>query len=329
MILNVSQSSSVIFFILFLMPLILAHKSYFYGRGHYAFLNRSNVEALKGASMVLILIQSAVHQLPRADLFLRAIASLGDIALAVFLFYSGYEVVRLGLKSRQKIRRMMIKKMMGLLLVLLSGNLLFGVVLIYLGEHIHLSQILIATLKFHLIDGTGVLLLAPLFYFYFIILMSCDLKFLLVASLSFSGFCYLTGWSPMVIFYLLGGAILATYPRYVFLILKRQLLNLTLVLGILIMVFFILKSSYLMPWIGIIGTLIMLMKVQFKSPVFALMDRLAIPLYTVYLAILYFVFYSSEPRHSFWILFSLGISLIVALGLKSLKVIFYNRLQMW
>ena len=325
MILNVSRGSSIIFFVLFLMPLILASKSYFYGRGHYVFLNRSNIQALQGGSMILILIQCAIEQLSNADSILRAISGLGDIASAIFLFLTGYELVRLAMKNRQKIRGMMIQKMGALLLVLLGGNLLLGLVLIYLGEHIHLIEILTSTFKFQFVNGIEVSFIAVLFYFYLVILISYHLRFLWMASLLFSGLCYLQDWSLMMPFYVLGGAVLATYPRYAFLILKRHSLNLTLILGILMMVCFRLKVSYWMPWIGIVGSMIMLMKVQFKSTFFSLISRLAIPLYGVYLPVLYLVFYSSEPRSSFFVVLSLVISVVLVIGVKSRIGYFYNR----
>ena len=55
MVLNISSSTILVMFVAFLMPVLLAYKSYFYGRGSYAFLNKSNIECIQGVCLILIL----------------------------------------------------------------------------------------------------------------------------------------------------------------------------------------------------------------------------------------------------------------------------------
>lgn len=321
MILNISSTSGLVFFIFLIVPALLGYKSYFYGRGGYAFLNKSNIEAIQGVSVMFILIQSAIHKVSQPDILLKMIATVGDIAMALFLFFLGYQLVTLSLTHRKRIRKMLLRKIASLALVMVSGQVFLGIVLTYLGEQIHLQEIVKSSLIFQFVDGTSVPLIATILYFYVAILMSHNLGYLTITSLLFLGICWTQGWPLILGFYVLAGGVLAQYPRYAFLILKKNWLNLSLVLGIFIMICLIFKLTSIIPFIGIIGVLIILMKVQFKSRLFILINRFALSLYVLHLPVLYLLFYSSEPRNSVYLILVLVISLILVIIVKALLTI--------
>lgn len=321
MLLNISSTSGLVYFILLIVPLLLGYKSYFYGRGGYAFVNKSNIQTIQGVSMMFIIIQSAIHKVNQPDIILKMIATVGDIAVALFLFFFGYEIVKLSMTHRKSIRKILLRKIASLVLVMLSGQLFLGLVLIYLGEQIHFQDIVKSSLIFQFVDGTSVPLIATILYFYIVILISHSLGFLTTASLLFLGICWTQGWPLMLGFYVLSGALLAHYPRYAFLILKKNWLNLSLISAIFMMICLIFDLKAIIPFIAIIGGLIILMKVQFKSTLFTLINRFSLSLYVLHLPILYLLFYSSEPRNSVVLIFVLVISLILVITVRALLTI--------
>lgn len=321
MVLNIAGASSLVIFILLILPILLANKSYFYGANGYAFLNKSNLSVIQGAAMILILIQIGISKMNQPDAIFRAIAHLGDIGAAVFLFFMGYQLVRTSLSKGKKVRRMMLRKIVSLLLVFYSSNVLLGLILIYMGEHISLVDTLSATVRFQFLDGTSAYFIAIILSTYLILSISSNLKFFTIMILLFSGISFIVRWPIGGFFYVLGGAVLAHYARYGFLILKKHLLNLTLITGILMMGSLILKVTILMPLIGVLGALIILMKVQFKSRLFSLISQFSVSLYTLYLPILYFVFYSSEPKSSVLLIVVIVSSLMLVIGWKVLLTV--------
>lgn len=321
MLLNISSTSGLVFFILLIVPVLIGYKSYFYGRGGYAFVNNSNIQTIQGVSLMFIIIQSTIHKINQPDIVLKMIAIVGDIAMALFLFFFGYQLVKLSMMHRKSIRKILLRKIASLVLVMLSGQLFLGLVLIYLGEQIHLQDIVKSSLIFQFVDGTSVPFIAVILYFYVAILISHSLGYLTITSLLFLGICWTQGWSLMLSFYVLGGGLLAQYPRYAFLILKKNWVNLSLILGILMMICLIFELKAVIPLIGIIGVLIILMKVQFKSRLFALINRFALSLYALHLPVLYLLFYSSEPKSSVLLIFVLVISLLLVIMVRVLLTI--------
>ena len=61
--LYLSQGWIVYVFIFLVMPFLLSIRSYIWGRGGYAFLNRNNIGTLKGIAILLIVMQSVGERL--------------------------------------------------------------------------------------------------------------------------------------------------------------------------------------------------------------------------------------------------------------------------
>lgn len=304
MVLNVSSSTVLLVFVGFLMPLLLAHKSYFYGRGSYAFLNKSNVESIQGVSLTLILLAQVIQHISRPDLMLQMIGSLGSAALAVYLCLEGYELRKFSMYPKQVVRKRMLSSVVRLILMFGIGNLLMAFVHIYLGEEISLIELLRQTATLQFLDGGAALLIRAFLVFYLLCGLTKNLKVISLLGL-------VSGWPGI---FVILGMWMARYQKVVFQVLKKQLLNISLISGILLLLS--VKWNFLLPIVALLGTLVVLMKVQFKSQVFKLVNQFSIPLYVLQLPILYLVFYSSEPKNSALILVALAISLGVGILFK-------------
>lgn len=316
MVLNISSSIVLALFVGFLVPLLLAHKSYFYGRGSYVFLNKSNIECIQGVSLIFILLHQVINQVSRPDLILQLLGGFGTGALAIYLFLAGVKIQNFSRYPKKLIRKKMFQSAMRLFLMFVVGNFLFGLVHIYLGEEVSFFEVLRHTMMGQFLDGSQATLIVTLFVFYLLVGVTNNIKVVSVLGL-------VTGWPGI---FMILGLWTSKYVKVVFWIMRKQLLNVSLISGILL--FLSVKWMFLLPIASVLGIMVVLMKVQFKSKIFSLLSQFSCPLYLMQLPILYLVFYSSEPRDSALILLTLLISLIVTILGKVMLVTDFKQLRM-
>lgn len=315
MVLNISSSMVLALFVGLLMPIILAHKSYFYGRGSYAFLNKSNIECIQGVCLILILLHQIINRVSRPDLILQALGALGTGALAVYLFLMGVEFRTFSIQAKKWVRKRMFQSAIRLFLMFVAGNFLMALVQIYLGEEMSFLDMLRHTMMGQFLDGSQASLIVTLFIFYLLLGLTQNLK--VVSLLGLVG-----GWPAI---FVILGIWVATYQKMIFLVMRKQLLNVSLISGILFCLS--VKWSFLLPIASVLGIMAVLMKVQFKSKVFRLLNQFSCPLYVLQLPILYLVFYSSEPRDSALIVLTVVISLLVAILFKVMLMSDFKQLK--
>ena len=301
MVLNISSSTILVMFVAFLMPVLLAYKSYFYGRGSYAFLNKSNIECIQGVCLILILFHQVIERVSHPDLILQFLQTLGTGALAVYLFLVGVEFRNFSIQANRLIKKRIFQRAIRLFLMFVSGNVLMGLVQVYLGEEVSLFEILQHTIMGQFLDGSQASLIVTLFVFYLLMGFTQNIKIL-------SLFGWLAGWPGI---FVMVGMWVARYQKVVFMILRKHLLNLSLICGILLLLS--ISWNFLLPIASVLGIMVVLMKVQFKSKVFKLVKQLSVPLYVLQLPLLYLVFYSSEPKDSMFVLVTIGLNLMLIL----------------
>ena len=74
---GMSQHLGFYLLIFGVFPLLLASRSYIWGRGGYAFLNHTNIEVIKGLSMLTIIVQSLSDRLVNKTLIIMSISKSG------------------------------------------------------------------------------------------------------------------------------------------------------------------------------------------------------------------------------------------------------------
>ena len=89
---RLSQSWVLYLLIFGIAPLLLSVRSYIWGREGYAFLNRKNIEVVKGFSMLLIIFQSLCDRLVNQNFFTTSISRSGILGVTLFLFICGFDV---------------------------------------------------------------------------------------------------------------------------------------------------------------------------------------------------------------------------------------------
>ena len=192
MVLNISSSTILVMFVAFLMPVLLAYKSYFYGRGSYAFLNKSNIECIQGVCLILILFHQVIERVSHPDLILQFLQTLGTGALAVYLFLVGVEFRNFSIQANRLIKKRIFQRAIRLFLMFVSGNVLMGLVQVYLGEEVSLFEILQHTIMGQFLDGSQASLIVTLFVFYLLMGFTQNFESIWFVSWVARDLCY--GW---------------------------------------------------------------------------------------------------------------------------------------
>ena len=83
----------VLYLLIFgIFPFLLSVRSYVWGFGGYSFLNRVNIDVLKGISMTWIIFYSICNQLNAPTLITDLISKSGILGITLFLFVCGFFV---------------------------------------------------------------------------------------------------------------------------------------------------------------------------------------------------------------------------------------------
>ena len=321
---RLSQSWVLYLLIFGIAPLLLSVRSYIWGREGYAFLNRTNIEVVKGFSMLLIIFQSLCDRLVNQNLFTISISRSGILGVTLFLFICGYEAMTQYMNNRRYLRGFIFHQVIRIVCVFLVCNFLGALVNISMGGHDSLKDMLYQTVTFHFSDRTSAWLIGTLLYFYIAFYLSYRTKFkmnlLLWLSVIYIGISFAARWNFSIAFCFLVGVFVAKYKKYLFRLIREYLL------GLFIGSLFSFSGIYLLylkgftfisplvPSLFLILVLCILMKLQCRSRVFAMIGYAATELYLVHELLLILVLGYSETRSGgfllFWILAMVGALLL-------------------
>ena len=326
---RLSQSWVLYLLIFGIVPLLLSVRSYVWGREGYAFLNRTNIEVVKGFSMLLIIFQSLCDRLVNQNLFTISISRSGILGVTLFLFICGYEAMTQYMNNRRYLRGFIFHQVIRIVCVFLVCNFLGALVNISMGGHDSLKGMLYQTVSFHFSDRTSAWLIGTLLYFYIAFYLSYRTKFKMNLLLSFSviyiGISLAARWNFSIAFCFLVGVFVAKYKKYLFRLIREYLLG--LFIGSLVsfsgIYLLYLKGftfiSPLVPYVFLILVLCILMKLQCRSRVFAMIGYAATELYLVHEVLLILVLGYSETRSGGFLVLFLILAMVGALLLKNVS----------
>lgn len=318
----------VLYLLIFgMIPLILSIRSYVWGKGGYAFLNRTNIEVVKGLSMLLIIFQSLCERLVEPNLVTTWISKSGVLGVTLFLFCCGFETMTQYVSNRRYLRGFLIHQVIRIVCVFLVCNMMGALVNIFVGGHDGFMDVFGDTIVFHFADGTSAWLIGALLYFYVVFYVSYRTKYkmnlLFWMSVVYIGFSLIMGWNVSVAFCFLIGVFFAEYKKYLFRFMRDYLSVLfigSLLVFSSVYTLYLKEFSFialLLPYLFLVFVLCALMKLQCRSRVLTMIGQGAIELYLVHELLLVLVLGYSEARSgAFLILFWL-VSIVVAVLIKS------------
>ena len=314
---RLSQGWVLYLLIFLIVPFLLSVRSYVWGLYGYSFLNRTNIDVLKGISMTWIVFYSICNQLTCPTLITDLISKSGILGVTLFLFVCGFEVMTRYLKHPCYLKGFLIHQVIRIVCIFLGCNVMGALVHIFMGGHDTLKDVLYYTVKFQFMNETSASLVGTLLYFYLAFYISYKTKFRLQSlwyfSLIFVGISLLFKWEYSLAFCFFIGVFCAKYKKYLFRLL-RQYLRILFIISL-----FLFTSSYLLyikdfrfifpfiPYLFLGLMVCILMKLQLRSTVFKLIGVGAIELYLVHELLLILFFRYSGPRSGlilvlFWII---------------------------
>ncbi|MDE5978028.1 MAG: hypothetical protein K2G70_06145, partial [Turicibacter sp.] len=287
-------SQSLVFYILIIgvIPILLALRSYWWGRQGYAFLNRSNIEVLKGLSIVLIVFERVYTQCIATDFSSTVFFNSDLLWAALFLFVYGFETMSLYMCKRRYLRGFIFHRMIRIFCVFIGCNLLGALINIFMSGHDHLIGVIFQTLTFHFSSGSSAWLMGTLLYFYLAFYVSYRTKFkmslLTWLSVVYIGVSFVAGWKVCIAFCFLAGVFTAKYKKYLFHLLRRYLSLLFIGSGVLFSISYSLYLkefnfiSFVIPYLFLGLVLCILMKLQLRSRLFSLLGKVSIEFYFIH-----------------------------------------------
>lgn len=326
---GMSQNWGFYLLIFGVLPLLFASRSYIWGRGGYAFLNRTNVEVMKGLSMIWIIIQSLSHQLANQTLVSIHLSKSEVLAASLFLFCCGFEVMMEYRGRRRYLKKVIVHQIIRIFLMYLLCHVIGTVIYIYKGGHDDFFSMIKNALVFRFSDGSRTWLIGTLLYFYMVFYISFQSKYkmnlLAWFSVGYIGISFILKWNASLAFCFLIGVFTAQYKKYLFKFIRQKFVPLFFI------ALFTFSSSYLLylkgalfvlsvlPYLFLLLMCCVLMKLQCRSHFFKMMGSNAVEFYLIH-QLLLLVFFSGVKREEgiFLILFFV-LTVIGALFLKNIS----------
>lgn len=318
---GMSQQLGFYLLIFGFFPLLLAARSYIWGRGGYAFLNRTNIEVIKGFSMLWIIVQSLCDKVVSQTIISRSISKSGVLGVTLFLFCCGFEVMMQYRTNRRYLKGFIFHQIIRILFIFLCCNVIGTLINISHGGHDGVMTILKDTLAFRFSDGTSASLIGTLLYFYLAFYISYRTKFkmnsLVWMSITYIAISLILKWDTSIAFCFCLGVLMAQYRKYIFNIFRQYLLFL------FFMAFFAFSSGYfiylrgaffiipLLPYLFLMLVFCVMMKLQCRSRFFMMIGSSAIELYLIHELLLLLFFSDQNTKQGlvfglFWMLAIIG-----------------------
>lgn len=326
---GMSQHLGFYLLIFGVFPLLLASRSYIWGRGGYAFLNHTNIEVIKGLSMLWIIVQSLSDRLVNKTLISMSISKSGVLGVTLFLFCCGFEAMMQYRSNRRYLKGFIFHQIIRILFVFLFCNVIGTLINIYRGGYDGVVTIFKDTLAFRFSDGTSASLIGTLLYFYLAFYISYRTKFkmnlLVWMSITYIAISLILKWNASIAFCFCIGVFTAQYKKYIFKLLRQHLKSLFfMALFTFSSVYFLyLRGAFfmmpLLPYLFLILIFCVLMKLQCRSRFFMMIGSSAIELYLIHELLLLLLFSDIKAKEGLFFVLFWVLAIIGALFLKNVS----------
>lgn len=317
-------------FIFLIVPLLLLKGSKLYGKEfNEDGLNKHNTNALKGLSVLMVVFCHIGMFAEDKNIVNVVFANLGGLAVAIFLFVSGYGLATQFYKRNNYLKGFIIGKVVKLYFVFLVSNIVVTVINnIFLETNYNVMDIIKSSLIMNFSDGRELWFVAIILFFYVAFYFS--FKFLkdkkaviaiCIAPILYIVLCQVLGrglWWYNTAFCFPIGILTAYYKSGIVHFLKMKfnyLLPLSLI-GTVGSLYLSLKVSNLLqfatPLIFILVVLLILMKVDLNSKVMNFINNISFEIYLLHLVILKVIFDNGVARDSIYLVISLPIIVLVS-----------------
>ena len=306
------------------------------------YLNKENTNALRGLAVLTIFIHHTVRHFTQESVLKTIFINAGFLAVAIFLFVSGYALMEQSSKRKDYLKGFFFNKIIKIYAIFVGANIIVTILdNIFLHTNYSIMNIITSSLKMNFSDGRSLWFVFIILYFYMAFFLSRKYlksnKQVCISLLCFSlvyiaGFCIMkkgTWWYNTAICFPIGCVVQMNKEKILQCISKNYLIHLlaSIILFGSTMYLYqgmqIMWLQFIMPIIFIYMIVCVCMKIQLKSKVLETVNKMSFEIYLLQLVILNIIFQKNETKSFIWYIVSLGLIVVLSYGLnKGINFIF-------
>ena len=292
------------------------------------YLSKNNTDIIKGISVLMVILCHIAMFSITDGMIKRIFLNSGILAVAIFIFVSGYGLMSQLLKKENYLKGFWLK-ILNLFIIFIVSNIAITIISnLFLKTHYNIKDILLSSLQFNFSNGRELWFVACIIFMYISFFISFKLSKhkgiigVIISTFIYVFICKLVGkgawWYNCASCFSLG-VLFAMYKDKILNFYKKNYYIkgiLVLFLFIVSMLLYIKGSSsmqFLIPIIFVILVTIILVKVKLQSNIFLYLNKISFEIYLTHLIVLQVAFQNLVERNSIYLLFLFLIMVILSL----------------
>lgn len=292
------------------------------------YLSKNNTDIIKGISVLVVILCHIAMFSVNDGMIKRIFLNSGILAVAIFIFVSGYGLMSQLLKKENYLKGFW-QKILNLFIIFIVSNIAITIISnLFLKTNYNIKDILLSSLQFNFSNGRELWFVACIIFMYISFFISFKLSKhkgiigVIISTFIYVFICKLVGkgawWYNCVSCFSLG-VLFAMYKDRILNFYKKNYYVkgiVVLFLFIVSMILYIKGSSsmqFLIPIIFVILVTIILVKVKLQSNIFLYLNKISFEIYLTHLIVLQVAFQSLVERNSIYLLFLFLIMVILSL----------------
>lgn len=332
-ILNNTLAINILVFIIF--PILIFYKAKFYKNKEYNINNlvKSNTDALKGLSVIIVILSHISMFTINKGIMAHIFINTGFLAVAVFLFVSGYGLAEQFRKRKNYLNGFVLDKIVRLYLIFFISNVIVTILNNYfLGSNYNIKNILISSVSMNFANGRELWFVATILFFYLAFYISFKYFkdknsmiliciFLIIYILLCKKIGKGTWWYNTAICFPIG--VLLSFNKYkIFNFIKEKyIINLFLSILLFTISMFLYirgysKLQFIIPIIFIYFVYTALIKIEINSKSMCYINKISFEMYLIHLVILQIAFKADITRNSIYLVVLFPIMIVLSIITK-------------
>ena len=317
--------------LLFIVMIAIVLLKSSYPKLNKEYLSTDNTNIMKGISVLLVILCHIGMFSVNKGIIENLFATTGLLAVAIFIFVSGYGLMTQYLKKDNYLKGFF-KKFVNIYIVFIICNIVTTIINnAFLNTNYGIGDIIVSSLQFNFANGRELWFVACIifmyisFYFSFKISKRKGILVLICSMFIYIILCRLIGkgtWWYNTVFCFPLGAIFAIYKEKIFLFYKKFYWFKFVVLLFIFLIFMYLYIrgyhylQFIIPIIFVLLTAMMLVKVKLKSKFLLFINKISLEMYLIHLIILQVAFYETIARSSVYLVLLFPIMIVISIVIK-------------
>lgn len=323
----------LLYLLLFIIFISFVKSSNIAESGYNKYLSKNITDSLKGFSVLVVIFSHIALFSVNKNIFVTIFKNSGFLAVALFLFVSGYGLTEQLNKRENYLKGFIFNKIIRLYLIFFISNIIVTILNnIFLKTNYSAKNILSSSLYMNFANGRELWFVAAILFLYLTFYLSFKLfkdKFsnisICIAPIFYIILCKLLDrgtWWYNTCFCFTIGVLVSIYKEKVFHFFKsKYLLNFAIsLIGLVGLMFFYIRGhsafQYIIPIVFIWFICILTLKIEPKSKSMQYINKISFEMYLVHLIILQIAFKDEIQRRSLYLIATIPIMIILSIITK-------------